>query len=84
VAEVDRLEPLDADEHLVAVVAAGDLELLALGGAAAHEHGVVLAAVGQLLQALDRRVVADVHAHVDDVADLVVEHFGRQAERREC
>ena len=77
VAEVDRLEPLDADEDLVGVVAAGNLELLALGRAAADEHGVVLAAVEQRLQALDRRVVADVDAHVDDVADLLVEHLRR-------
>ena len=81
VAEVNRLEPLDADEDLVGVVAAGNLELLALGRAAADEHRVELAGVEQRLQAVDRRVVADVHAHVDDVADLLVEHLFGQAER---
>ena len=33
------------------------------------------------MQAVDRRVVADVHAHVDDVADFLVEHLLGQAER---
>ena len=42
VAEVDRLEPLDADEDLIGVVAAGNVELLALRRAAADEHRVVL------------------------------------------
>ena len=36
--------------------------------------------VEQRLQAVDRRVVADVDAHVDDVADLFVEHLLGQPE----
>ena len=44
VPEVDRLEPVDADEDLVGVVPAGDLELLALRRAAADEHRVEAAA----------------------------------------
>jgi hypothetical protein len=82
VAEVDRLEPLDAEEDLIGVVAAGNLELFALGRTAADEHRVELAAIEQPLEALDRRVVTHVHAHVDDVADLFVEDFLGQAERR--
>jgi hypothetical protein len=39
--------------------------------------------VEQGLQALDRRVVANVHAHVEDHADLFVEHLLGQAERRD-
>ena len=77
VAEVNRLEPLDADEDLIGVVAPGNLELLALRRAAADEHGVELLAVEQRLQAVDRRVVAHLDAHVDDVADLFVEHAAR-------
>ena len=84
VAEVDRLEPLDADEDLIGVAPPGNLQLLALGRAAADEHGVVFAAVEQRLQAVDRRVVADVHAHVDDVADLFVEDLLGQAGTTGC
>ena len=81
VTEVNRLEPLDADEHLVGVVAARNLELLALGRAAADEDRVELLGVEQRLQAVDRRVVAHLDAHVDDVADLFVEDLFGQAER---
>ena len=83
VAEVDRLEPVDADEDLVGVVPAGNLQLLAFRRAAADEHCVEPALVEQRLQAVDRRVVADVHAHVDDVADLLVEDLLGQPERRD-
>ena len=38
--------------------------------------------VEQLAQALDRRVQAQRHAHVEDHADLLVEHALRQPERR--
>ncbi len=47
VAEGDAVEPVDADVDLVRVVAAGDLQVLAPGGAGADEDGVELAAVEQ-------------------------------------
>ena len=39
--------------------------------------------VEQRLQAVDRRVVANLDAHVDDVADLFVEDLFREPERRD-
>ena len=42
VAEVNRLEPLDADEDLIGLVTAGEVELLAFRRAGADEHGVEL------------------------------------------
>ena len=81
VAEVNRLQPLDADEDLVGVVTAGDVQLLALRRAASDEDRVELVAVEQRLQAVHRRVVADLDAHVDDVADFLVEDVFGQAER---
>jgi hypothetical protein len=72
-AEVNRLEPVDADEDLVGVVAPGNLQFLALGRAAANEHCVECAGLEQRAQAVHRRVVADVHTHVGDVADLLVQ-----------
>ena len=53
--EVDRLQPLDADEDLIGLVAAGNLQFLAFRGAAADEHGVVFAGVEQRLEAVHRR-----------------------------
>ncbi len=81
VPEGHAVQPVDADEDLVAVVAAGDLQVLPLGGARADEDRVELAPVEQRLHALDGRVVADVGAHPEDHVDLVVEHLRREAER---
>src|SRR6185436_20501142 len=78
--EVDRLEPLDADEDLIAVVAAGDVELFAFRRAGADKHRVVLVTVDERPEALDRRVVADLDPHVDDVGDFLVEDLDRQPE----
>src|SRR3954469_3261082 len=79
-AEMDRLEPVDADEDLIGVAAARNVELLSAWSAGADEDGVIGTVIEQLLQALDRRVVAHVHAHVGDVADLFVEHLLGEAE----
>jgi hypothetical protein len=62
--------------------AAGDVQVLALRRAAADEDGVV-ALAQQPAHAVDGRVVAQVDAHVEDVVDLLVEHGGRQPERRD-
>ena len=85
VPEVDRLEPVDADVHVVGrVVAAGDVEVLAARRARADEHGVEAAVVEERLERLDRRRVLDLDAaHLEDVAALLVEDLGRQAERRD-
>ena len=60
-----------------------ELELLALGCSGAHEHGVELPGVEQRAQALDGGAEPQIGAHVDDVADLLVEHARRQAECRD-
>ena len=83
-AEVHRAEPLDADVDLVAhgrVPSSRNVELFALGGAAAHEDGVVLL-IEQRAQARYRRVVPDLGAHVDDALRLLIEHLLGETERR--
>jgi hypothetical protein len=60
-----------------------NVELLALRRAAPDKHRVEFSAVEQVLKAVDRRVVADVDAHVDDVADFFVEDLFRKPERRD-
>ena len=80
VPEVNRLEPLDADEDLIGLVPARQIELLAFRRAAADEHRVEFLRVDQRLQARDRRVVFHRDAHVHDVADLFVEHLFGEAE----
>src|SRR5690606_22839396 len=63
VPEGDGLEPLDADVDAVGVVAAGDVEVLALRRSAADEDRVV--AVGeQVAHAPHRRRQAKIDAHV--------------------
>ncbi len=81
--EGDRLQPVDADVYTVAVVASGDLEILAPRRARADEDGIELAAVEQLLHAFDAMIQLQVDAHVGDVADLFVENFGREPETRD-
>jgi hypothetical protein len=82
VLEGDRLEPLDTDVDAVRIVAPGDLEVLALGGAGADENGVV-ALVEQRFHALDAVIQSQVHAHIEDVTDLLVEYVRRQPELRD-
>ena len=82
VLEGDRLEPGDADVDPVGVRAAGKAQFLSLGRAGPDEDRVEAAAGEQLAHAGDRRAEPEVRAHVDDVADLLVEHLRRQPERR--
>ena len=65
VSEGDRLQPIDPDVDAIRVVAAGDVEILAARRAAADEDSVE-ALAEQLLHAVDRRVVADIDAHVEN------------------
>ena len=84
-AEVHGAEPLDADVDLVAdgrIPSSGNIEFLALGGAAAHEHRVVLL-IEERSQTLHRRVVSHLGAHVDDALGLFVEHLLGKAKRRD-
>ena len=84
VLERHRLEPVDADVDVGAAFgAAGELELLALGRAAADEHRVETARLEQLAHAVDARVVADLRSHLLDVADFFGQHRFREAERRD-
>ncbi len=62
---------------------AGQLELLAFRRAGAYEHCVELFGLEQLLHAADGCVKAQIRTHVDDVADFLVEHLGRQAKGRD-
>ena len=66
VAEGDRLEPGDADVDAVALVAARQLELLALRSAGADEHRVEASASSSARMLSTGRVQPQVHAHADD------------------
>src|SRR5690606_5227577 len=83
VLEGDAGQPVDADVDLgVRLLAAGQvLQVAAAGGAGADEDRVVVL-VEQALEALDVGVVLGDHPHADDVANLLVEHFLGEAERR--
>src|SRR5579862_979326 len=83
VAESDRLEPGDANVDAVGLVPTGQLELLAFGCPRAYEHCVVAAALEQLAHASNRVAEPQLDTHVDDHADLLVEHSLRQAKRRD-
>jgi hypothetical protein len=61
----------------------GSSSSLPLGAPEPDEHGVEFPRIEQLPHAPDRRVQLQVRAHVDDVADLLVEHLGGQPERRD-
>jgi nucleotide-binding universal stress UspA family protein len=80
--EGHRLEPVDADVDVVAVVTARYLEVLALWRTRADEHGIEVL-VEQFLHALDAMVELQVDAKIEDVADLLVEHSRRQTELRD-
>ena len=78
--ERDRFQPGDADVDAVGVVAARQLQFLALRRAGADEHGIKTALVEQLPHARDGRAEAQVGAHADDIADLLVQHLRGQPE----
>src|SRR6266478_4888467 len=82
-AEGNRFEPGDPDMHAIRVVAARQVEFLALGRARADENGIEFFRFEQLAHALHRRVQAQVRAHVHDVADFLVQHMGGKAECRD-
>jgi hypothetical protein len=80
VAEVNRFQPVDADVNVPGVVlTTGQIELLALRSAAAHEHGVEPLRE-QIPHAVDGAVIVNLHTHVHDVPDLLIQHPGWQAE----
>ena len=80
VLEGDRGQPVDADMNVLGrLLAAGDLEILALGGTSAHEHGVI-AFIEHRLHALDLVAEAGLDAEMQDALDLLIEHGRRQAE----
>jgi hypothetical protein len=82
VLERDGFQPGDSDVDVgAAFLASRKIELLALGRARAHEHGIETTLVQQVLHRPDGVIELEVHAHVDDLRDLVVEHLGRQPER---
>src|ERR1019366_7108240 len=81
VAKGHGLEPLDADVDVSTgvVVAPGQFQLLALGRADAHEDGVEVLGE-EIAHGIDRRVVVNLSAHVDDYLGLGVEYLGGQTE----
>ncbi len=79
--ESHRLEPLDADVNAIGIVAARDLEILAARRAGADEYCVV-AFREQRLETVDAMIELQVDTHVEDVADLFVEHLRRQSKLR--
>ena len=64
-------------------VAAGKLEFLAPRRARTDENRVEAAIVEQRFHALDAMPQLQLDPHVEYVADLLVEHVGRQAKRRD-
>ena len=81
VPEGDRFQPVDADVDAVGIVAAGQISSLPRG-APVPTKTASKPSFSSAFRLLDRRVVADVDAHVENRADLVVQHFFRQPERR--
>ena len=81
VIEGHRLQPVDADVDVGRRrFAAGQLEILAARRAAADEHRVV-ALIQQRTHALDALTQPQIDAHVDDVADLLIQHLVGEPER---
>src|SRR5210317_898788 len=76
--ERDRFEPVNADMNAVTNIAAGNYQILALGRSAANENSVV-SLIEQRTHAVDPGIEAQFDIHVEYVADLLVEDFGRQA-----
>src|SRR5580698_9533214 len=79
--ECNGFEPGNPDMNAVGVVAAGQLELLALGCTRAHEHGIEFLRIEQFFHALDGGIQAQVGAHIHDIAYFLVEYVGRKPER---
>ncbi len=82
VSERNGLQPVDADVDPVALVAPGNVEILASRRAGADEHRIEVL-FEEAPKARDRRVEPEVDAHVDDGRDLLVEHLRGEAERRD-
>ena len=81
-AEGDRLEPGNADVDIGGrLVAAGQLQVLALRGTRTHEHRIEAALGQKRPHALYGGVQLQVHPHPGNHGDLFVQHRVRQAER---
>ena len=81
--ERDRLQPFDSDIDVFRVVPPGQLEFLASRRAAADKHRAESGLIEQRLHAVNGVTQFDVGAHVDDVANFLVEHFRWQPELRD-
>ena len=83
VLEGDRRQPVDADVDVGGrFLAAGNFQVLALGGAGADEHGVE-AFLEQRIEALDLVTEARLDAEGENAFDFLVQHRPRQAEGRD-
>src|SRR2546423_2236457 len=74
-------QPFDADEDLIGLVPPRQLELLPLRRAAADEDRVI-AVAKQSSHTRHRCLVPDVDTHVQYDLRLLIEHCGRETERR--
>ena len=67
---------------ILGVVTARNFEILASGCARTDEN-CVEAVVEQVLHAVDTVIHLQVDTHIENVANLFIKHFGRQAELRD-
>src|SRR6185312_4198939 len=82
VSEVDGGQPFDADVDLVGVlVASRNVQIPSARRAAADEDRIEVF-VQQLTQRIDAAVADELHAEVEDVPDLFVDHALGQAKTR--
>ena len=80
--ERDRFEPGDADVDVGgAFLAAGQGQFFALRRAGSDEDGIEALFLEELAHGLDAMTEAQVHAHIDDGGDLLVDHRPGKAER---
>ncbi len=82
VIEGHRLQPVDPDVDIGGgLLTTREIQILSTGRTRPDEHCVVTLSE-QRLKALNRRVVAEIDAHVDDRSDLFLENLFREPKRR--
>ena len=80
--ESDRFEPGDADVDIGGTfLPAGQVQFFALWRARSDEDGIEALFFEELAHRLDAMAKAQVHAHINDDSDLLVDHRPGQAER---
>src|SRR6185295_7662003 len=82
VAEGHRFEPGDTDVDAIGVVTARQHQLLAFRRTRSDEHRIELSRGEKCPHAVDAVAEPEINAHANNLVDLIVEHFGWQAEGR--